>query len=98
MKKNILFLYTLAFLLAGPAHVIAQWKPTNGPNGGTVYCFAISDSNIFCGTAQGVYLSTDKGSIWTAMNNGFPNTTVYSLVTRGTNIFAGTDSGLYVST
>ena len=53
--------------------VNAQWVQTNGPNGGTVNCFAISDTNIYAGTNGGVFLSTNNGTSWTAINTGLTN-------------------------
>jgi hypothetical protein len=60
-------------------------------------------NNIFAGTESGVYLSTDNGTNWTAMNNGFMNIpVVYSLLSIGNNIFAeGTafsGKGIFLST
>ncbi|MBK6506877.1 MAG: T9SS type A sorting domain-containing protein [Ignavibacteria bacterium] len=58
---------------------------------------AISGSNIFAGTYDGVYLSTNNGTNWTqtALNNG----SILTLATSGSNIFAGTYGfGVYLST
>ena len=51
------------------------------------------------GTATGVYLSTNNGSNWNAVNTGFPiNIVVGQLAISGTNIFAGTyNYGDYVT-
>jgi ligand-binding sensor domain-containing protein len=97
-KRNIL----LTFLFLSLSNVsTAQWQDTNGPSGGNVvYSLAISGTNIFAGTWNGVFLSTDNGNSWTAMNTGIPpNTYIFSLAVSGTNIFAGTDgSGIFLST
>jgi len=61
---------------------------------------AVSGTNIFSGTlGAGLFLSTNNGSSWTAVNNGipYPYITVGSIVSDGTNIFAGTSYGLYKS-
>lgn len=63
-------------------------------------------TNLFAGTNgslypqyNGVYLSTDNGSSWTAVNSGLTNTSILSLAVMGTNLFAGTaGSGVYRST
>ncbi len=52
------------------------------------------------GTAQGggIFLSTNSGENWTAVNNGIsPYASIYSLAVSGSNIFAGTDYGVYLS-
>ena len=51
---------------------------------------AISGSNIFAGTSDGVFLSSNNGSCWAAVNTGLTNTNVNSLAISGNNIFAGT--------
>jgi hypothetical protein len=61
----------------------------------------MSGSNIFAGTDRGVFLSTDNGTSWTAVNSGLKDrdtTNVLSLAVSGSNIFAGTDSGVFHST
>jgi len=37
----------------------------------------------------GVFLSTNKGTNWTAVNSGFTNLTIYSLAVSGGYLFAG---------
>src|ERR1035437_6864780 len=80
----------------------AQWVQTNGPGGGDIQCFAVSGSNLFAGSfGGGVFLSTNNGTSWTAVNNGFPFpfSSVKALAVSGTNLFAGFDgSGVYLST
>jgi hypothetical protein len=64
-----------------------------------VFSLSISGNNIFAGTFNGVYLSTNNGSNWTAVNNGLPKTFVYSIAISGSNIFIGTSgSGVFLST
>jgi hypothetical protein len=61
----------------------------------------VNGSNIFAGTAAGVYLSTDSGTSWAAVNSGLTNTNiaVQSLAVSGSNIFAATFySGVFLST
>ena len=90
MKKIFTTAMILIFLvLSNTAN--AQWVQTNGPFGGTINSLVVSGTNIFAGTfGGGVFLSTDNGSNWTAVNNGLTNTDVRSLLVSGTNIFAGT--------
>jgi hypothetical protein len=59
---------------------------------------AMSGSYIFAGTwGNGVYLSVDNGTSWTALNIGLTNTAVRSLAVSGSNLFAGTwGGGVYV--
>jgi len=71
----------------------------NGIYGGHVACFAVSGTNLFAGTYNGgVYLSTNNGTSWTAINNGLNESFVYALAVSGTNIFAGTNGGVFLST
>jgi phosphodiesterase/alkaline phosphatase D-like protein len=62
-----------------------------------------SGLNLFAGTKSGLYLSTNNGTSWTAVNTGMANTYIKSLAvsptgTGGTNLFAGTNGGVYLST
>ncbi len=76
----------------------AQWVETNGPSSGTVMCLATNGAKLFAGSSGGVFLSTNRGTDWTAVKTGLPSTTVYSLFANGSDLFAGTNSGVYVST
>ena len=59
---------------------------------------AISEENLFVGTDNGVFYSTNKGANWTAVNNGLWNTNVFSFAITGMNIFVGTLGGVFHST
>jgi hypothetical protein len=57
----------------------------------------ISSSNIFAGTNDGIYLSTNNGLNWN--QTGLDNYTINSLRLSGSYIFAGTTNwGFYLST
>ncbi len=81
-----------------------QWvQMSNGMgNNKTITSFVVSGTNIFAGTyGSGIYLSTNYGVSWTAVNNGLTGyaLNVYSLTNIGTNLFAGTfGSGVFKST
>jgi photosystem II stability/assembly factor-like uncharacterized protein len=80
------------------AHLQAQWMQVSGSYGGYTSCLAINGTNLFAGTNNGVFRSTDGGANWTAANSGFTSS-VISLVANGSNIFAGTRSeGVFLST
>ncbi|MGA2622692.1 MAG: T9SS type A sorting domain-containing protein [Bacteroidota bacterium] len=84
-------------MLASTVHT--QWVQTNGPYGGIVSCFAVSGANLFAGAGgSGVFLSTNNGTSWTAVNTGLANTNVTAFAVSGTNLFAGTDDGVFLST
>ena len=57
-------------------------------------------TNLFAGTiGGGVFLSTNNGTNWTAVNTGLTNTDVRSFAISGTNLFAGTyGGGVFLST
>ncbi len=101
MKKLILLLSVFTISIS---FTYAQWQSTHFPSKFTITCIAASGTNIFAGTdSGGVFLSTDTGTTWTAVNNGLSNTKVTSLAVAGTNIFAGTgtlnvDGGVFFST
>lgn len=53
--------------------------------------------NLFAGTGKGVFLSTNNGVSWTAVNNGLTHQVINALCFCGTNLFAGSE-GVYLST
>ncbi|GJM35855.1 MAG: hypothetical protein DHS20C18_48560 [Saprospiraceae bacterium] len=63
-----------------------------------IYSFAIEGSHLFAGASDGVYLSTDNGNSWMAMNSGLTTSFVTWLEVSGTSLYAGTPIGLFVST
>jgi len=81
-------------------HVYSQWVRANGPYGGKVRSFAVSGGTIFAGTyGCDVFLSTNSGSTWTAINSGLMDkgpVSVSAFAVIGSTIFAGTyESGVY---
>src|ERR1039457_1446008 len=99
--KYLVLLIVLLFLIISNDNLNAQWVQTNGPYGGVVNCLAVSGTNIFAGTyGGGIYLSSNNGTSWTAVNNGLPaSCNITALAVSGTNVFAGADDfGIYLST
>jgi hypothetical protein len=76
----------------------SQWVQTICPDS-WINSFAVSDANLFAGTWNGVYLSSDNGTSWNAVNSGLTSTDVSCFAIMGKNLFAGTyNNGIYVST
>jgi len=96
MKK--LYILVIAMLIGNIVN--AQWQQTNGPYGGYIYSLATNGSNLYAGTyGGGVFLSTNNGTTWSAINNGLSSLNIYSLKVSGTNIYAGTGgAGVFLST
>lgn len=65
--KNIVIGMGLLGVLTPTAN--AQWVQTNGPGGGCIACLAVSGSKIFAGADGGLYLSSNNGVSWTAVNS-----------------------------
>ncbi|MGD0710914.1 MAG: T9SS type A sorting domain-containing protein [Bacteroidales bacterium] len=94
MKKLLLI---IAFICM-TSFANAQWQIT-GLDSNHVMCLAINGNNIFAGTYEdGMYLSTNNGSSWSAINNGLTDSVILSLVIKGDSIFAGTGGGVFLST
>ena len=67
-----------------------------------VNAFLRSGTNLFAGTNGGVFLSTNDGTNWTAVNTGLTNYNVFALAVSSTNpfftnLFAGTEEGVFLS-
>jgi hypothetical protein len=64
-----------------------------------VSALIVSGTNLFAGTGSGgVFLSTNYGTIWTAVNSGLTSNYVRAFAVSGTNLFAGTYGGVFLST
>src|ERR1035437_3699340 len=98
MKTTKLFFLIVILAIVSAAPLRAQWVQTNGPYDGDVRCFAVSGTNLFAGTDVGVFLSTNNGTSWAAVNTGLTFSDIFALAVSGTNLFAGTrDGGIYLS-
>ncbi len=106
-KISIILLLSLilcksnGYIMANPMapNDTAAWTQV-GLTDKLVLTFAMMGTNIFAGTEEGIFLSTNDGTSWTPINNGIPNFHwVTSLAVDGTKLFAGTDDeGVYLST
>jgi len=97
------YLLIMFCLFTGSYPLLAQWIQTNGPT--DVWSFAVSGKNIFAGTYdKGIFLSTDNGTNWTAVNNGLTIGFIYALTVSSdgagdTSLFAGSiGNGIFRST
>ncbi|HZY10247.1 MAG TPA: T9SS type A sorting domain-containing protein, partial [Bacteroidota bacterium] len=70
-----------------------SWTAVNTGLTTTVSSLAVSSTNLFAGTDDGVFLSTNRGTSWTQVNTGLTNTSVSVLKVSSTNLFAGTWGG-----
>jgi len=77
----------------------AQWiQANNGLYGGAISSTAVIGSNLFVGTAGGVFLSTDNGSTWSFTSDlETQQESSISLVTIGSNLFAANVGGVSTS-
>ena len=94
-------LYLLFIILLLTKEIYPQWVQTNGPYSGRIYCFTVSPNeaggnNLFAGTNDGIFLSTNNGTSWACI--GLINTVVSSLATYDSKLFAGTNYGVFLST
>jgi hypothetical protein len=93
--KKIIF--TLLIIHCSLIIANAQWvQMSNGMGNGYVFSFLSVGTNIFAGTDNGIYLSTNNGSIWSHITSNIYS--VKSLAVSGDNIFAGSNTGIHRST
>jgi len=96
MKKQISLLIVV---LGITFNTNAQWQQI-GPNGvGSIDCIAIKGNNIFAGSGNtGVYLSSNNGDSWAAVNTGLSLYSVAAFAISGDTLFAGIpNGGVYMS-
>lgn len=95
ISSLILSVILFTFIISNPLD--AQWvrvsQPNDGSGGVNVNCFLTAGSNLFAGTSGGVFLSTDKGINWTAVNTNLTYPDVETLTIIGDNLFAGAIGG-----
>jgi hypothetical protein len=74
------------------------WLKVGVLNGGTHPNLAVIGNILFAGIWGGVYMSTDSGANWTAVDNGLTNDNINVLIANGSNLYAGSaGSGVYFS-
>jgi len=92
--KNKIMLQIVFISLIFCNEISAQWVKTNLPNN-LISSLAVSGENLFAGTEESVFLSTNNGENWVDLNSGFGATT---FEVADTNIYAGSTKGVYLST
>lgn len=75
-----------------------SWQEINPPSFVNVYAFG-SQSQMFIGTYDGVYLSTNSASTWTARNSGIENIIINALsIDANGDMYAGSSQdGIFYS-
>ena len=97
MKIPILLLIILISFTSNNL-CFAQWKQTNGPNGGFINCLINSDNNLFAGTNKGIFVTSNNGLSWISSNEGLPETNITSFSKINSYLFAATSSdGVFIS-
>jgi hypothetical protein len=90
----------IVILIISSQTVNGQWKQVDVELGASVKALAVGGGNIYAGLyGLGVFLSTDNGTTWTAVNSGLSSKYVMSLIVSGANIFTGIENGgVFLST
>lgn len=98
MKNKLLFITSLFCLCLNTFVLRAQWQ-TNGPYGGPAYAVQSWSGNLFVGTGNGVFISSNNGQTWNAANAGIERKHISALAGNSTTLFAAAyGSGVYSST
>ncbi len=95
-----------SILLLSTSICNAQWVQTNGPYGGMVNAFAVwsngaDSTNLYATCQEGVFLSTNDGTNWTALGSRSMGAWALAISPNGaggTALFAGTARGAFVLT
>lgn len=96
-NKLHLFFFTILLLSFINQRAFSQWE-NSGPYGGVINALAVSETEVFAGTGNGVFRSSDNGLNWEEANNGIERKAVSALSTAGNKLFAGIyESGIYLS-
>lgn len=96
--KTIYFIY-FSILIFSSSSTYSQWVQTNGPYGGTVWSMVYSNSKIYAGTTNGIYITQNGGQNWFQTSL---TASTHAITISNTKLIAGvTDNGgygIYVST
>jgi len=77
----------------------AQWvKKSNGLSNQYVTTLCANGTDMYAGTHDGLFLSSDLGETWFVRDTGLTTTWVRGIAVNGLNIFAGTYGGVFLST
>lgn len=71
--------------------------PNNGLTERNVSALATLGTQVFAGTVNGVFVSTNNGQSWTSVSNGLGNRVLTGLAVSGTRVYAATQGGVYVT-
>ncbi|MBN2565466.1 MAG: hypothetical protein JXB46_07120 [Candidatus Eisenbacteria bacterium] len=72
---------------------------SSGLTNAYISCLAVSDSNVFAGTSDGLFRSTNNGTNWTPVDSGLTTINIRSLAVSDGNVFVGTGgAGVFLST
>jgi ligand-binding sensor domain-containing protein len=72
----------------------ADWTST-GLTNTQVKSLAVSGTNIFAATQNGIFLSSNNGMTWNDVSDDSAMIDVYTLIVNGDNLFAGTANGIW---
>ncbi len=98
--RFLIILLCLGILSAFPSEIVAQWTKSVIIEERWISCLAASGSNVYAGTSQGeIFMSTDHGSRWKAVQTGLPSeTAIHCLMVSGEDLFAGcSEHGVLIS-
>jgi ligand-binding sensor domain-containing protein len=102
MRTIVLSLFIGFSILTSTDSLVGQWVRVNTPvpKEYSECCFTVSGADLFVGTwGGGIFLSTDNGTSWSAVNTGLTCLYIEALTQSGTNLLAGTyGSGIFLST
>jgi hypothetical protein len=97
--KKLLFILSISILVSCINICNAQWQLTdNSIVGKYIASMAARGNKVFAGTSDGLYMSTDKGNHWKAINHGLPHKEIWAIAAGDTNMIVGTwGGGLFLS-
>jgi photosystem II stability/assembly factor-like uncharacterized protein len=97
MKSIILFIGIL-FLNSSIYQLQAQWEQLSVPDNDILSILEVGN-NLFTGSFNGLYKSTDEGLTWTLLDNGiYTNRKVHDTISKDGYLFAALDGhGVYRS-
>lgn len=97
VSGNTIFAGTQEGVYVSANNGVTWQMPGTGIQGVAVVALAISGNKVFAGSpGGGVFVSSDAGNTWTAVNNGLVPV-VFSLAVSGSTLFAATAAGVYLT-
>lgn len=95
VKENFIFITNANGEIFRSSNLGANWTKINNLNTDQIYTLEVLENQLWAGTSEGVFISTNNGDNWTS--KGLTEKNISIIKSTGSFIFAGNSNELYRS-